>query len=112
MRGMRGCASRVPHVVLGAVLLVTALAVAPLMAAWMSPVLLGLLLAPWLVGYTSGPEGPPSGRLLSGRLLETPSERTPPPILRLAESFRHDPVMQPARAEGVLPTRLVEGENP
>jgi membrane glycosyltransferase len=99
------------HVVLGAALLATALAVAPLMAAWMAPVLVGLLLAPLLVGYTSGPEGPPSGRLLSGRLLETPSERAPPPILRLAQSRREVAPVQPMPAGDVLPAAFLRGEN-
>jgi len=42
-----------PHVVLGLLLFALALAVAPLLAAWMAPVLAGLILAPALVALTS-----------------------------------------------------------
>jgi membrane glycosyltransferase len=67
------------QVALGLVLLVCSVAIAPLLAAWMAPVLIGLLLAPLLVGVTSGL---PQGAL--GALLATPSDERPEPILLLA----------------------------
>jgi membrane glycosyltransferase len=82
------------HLALGVVLFVTAYAMEPAVAAWMSPVLAGLLLSPLLVGWTSSE----AGRLARG-LLETPPEAAPTPILRLAETAS----LQPARAAGVDP---------
>lgn len=83
------------HLVLGLVLFATAYAVEPAVAAWMSPVLAGLLLAPLLVGWTSSEAG-----AFPRRLLETPPEAAPTPILRLAAAA----ALQPARAAGVDPT--------
>jgi membrane glycosyltransferase len=67
------------QVVLGLMLLGSSVAIAPLLATWMAPVLLGLLLAPLLVGTTSG-----LARGTLGSLLTTPSDDRPDPILRLA----------------------------
>jgi len=77
------------HLVLGLLLFAIAYAMEPLVAAWMSPVLAGLLLAPLWVGWTSRPAG-----TLTRALLETPPEAAPAPILRLAAA-------QPTRAGGV-----------
>lgn len=71
------------HVALGLILFATAYAMEPMVAAWMSPVLAGLLLAPVLVGWTSGEAVGPARALL-----ETPPEARPTPILRLAEATR------------------------
>ena len=80
------------HVVLGLILFAVAYAMEPAVAAWMSPVLAGLLLAPLLVGWTSSAAGP-----VTRALLETPPEAAPTPILRLAEAA----ALQPPRAPGV-----------
>ncbi len=71
-----------PHVVLGLLLLVLALAVAPLLAAWMAPVLAGLILAPALVALTSSTAA--GARLRRHGLLLTPTEHAPSPLLRAA----------------------------
>lgn len=71
------------HVVLGLILFAIAYAMEPMVAAWMSPVLAGLLLAPALVGWTSGEAG-----RAARALLETPPEARPTPVLRLAEATR------------------------
>lgn len=77
------------HLVLGLVLFATAYAMEPLVAAWMSPVLAGLLLSPLLVGWSSGEAG-----RFTRALLQTPPEARPTPILRLAAT-------QPTRASRV-----------
>lgn len=71
-----------PHVALGLLLLALTLAVAPLLAAWMAPVLAGLILAPALVALTSSPEA--GSRLRRRGLLLTPTEHDPSPLLRAA----------------------------
>ena len=71
-----------PHVVLGVLLLVLALSVAPLLAAWMAPVLAGLILAPALVALTSSTTA--GARLRRHGLLLTPTEHAPSPLLRAA----------------------------
>ncbi len=72
----------VVHVVLGLVLLTLALSVAPLLAAWMAPVLLGLVAAPALLALSSSTA---AGTWLRQRgLLSTPDEVTPSPLLRAA----------------------------
>jgi membrane glycosyltransferase len=70
------------HVALGLALLGLAVAVDVLLAAWMAPVLLGLLLAPALVAFSSSVA---AGRLL-GRcgLMVVPTEINSPPVLRAA----------------------------
>lgn len=44
-----------PHVLVGLVMAAIALAVAPLLAAWMAPVLIGLVAAPFLIAWTASP---------------------------------------------------------
>ncbi|MCB1519899.1 MAG: glucans biosynthesis glucosyltransferase MdoH [Hyphomicrobiaceae bacterium] len=66
-----------PHMALGVVTAVISFAVAPALVLWMSPVLLGLLLAApigWLVSREASPA-------LSA-VLSTPEDRDPPSILR------------------------------
>ncbi len=66
--------------VLGLLLLGLALRINPLLAAWMSPVLLGLVLAPALV-MASGSAG--LGLWLQRRgILATPPEDRPGPVLQ------------------------------
>ncbi len=82
------------HVVLGLALFATAYAMEPMVAVWMSPVLAGLLLAPVLVGWSSSEAGG-----FTRRLLETPPEVAPTPVLRLAAAA----LVQPPPAGGVDP---------
>jgi len=73
--GWRQCA-------LGLVLLGLALAIAPALAAWMIPVILGLVIAPWLISVTSSET---LGLALQRRgLLATPWEQRPSALLRMA----------------------------
>lgn len=68
-----------PHMVLGVATAIISYNVAPALVAWMSPVILGLVLAGvmgWLVARQAGP-------WLSA-LLSTPEDRNPPAILRRA----------------------------
>lgn len=68
-----------PHMLLGVATAVISYNVAPALVAWMSPVILGLVLAGpvgWLVAR-------PAGAVMSN-LLSTPEDRNPPPILRRA----------------------------
>ena len=67
------------HVIFGLLLGATALAIDPQITAWLAPVILGLLLAPWLVAWTSYPPGP-----ALAAVLRTPLEMRPPPILLAA----------------------------
>lgn len=67
------------QMVLGVLLLALALHINPLLAAWMSPVLLGLVLAPALVMLTAG-EGPGLW-LRRHAILATPPELAPEPLL-------------------------------
>ncbi len=93
-----------PHIVLGAVAAVIAYNVAPALVLWMSPVILGLLLAGfvgWLVAQEAGPA--------MSTLLSTPEDRDPPPILRralaAAEAWRArlaEPDMTPANDAGAV----------
>jgi len=70
------------HVALGLLLLTLALAVAPLLAAWMAPVLVGLVAAPLLLALSSSTA---AGAWLRRRaLLCTPAEIAPSPLLRAA----------------------------
>jgi len=71
-----------PHVLLGLLLLVLSLAVAPLLAAWMAPVLTGLILAPALLVLTSSTEA--GTRLRRHGLLLTPTEHAPSALMRAA----------------------------
>ena len=64
------------HLALGVLLGALALAIDARMAAWLAPVLLGLLLAPWLVTWTSRQAGP-----ALTAMLRTPFEALPPSIL-------------------------------
>ena len=69
-----------------------AIRISPVFAAWMSPILAGLVLAPLLSVWTSRAR---LGRALASRgLLRTPEEIDPPPILRSAESA--DAAVDPA----------------
>lgn len=68
-----------PHMVLGIATAVISYNVAPALVAWMSPVILGLVLAGfvgWLVAQPAGP--------MLSLLLSTPEDRNPPPVLRRA----------------------------
>jgi membrane glycosyltransferase len=70
------------HVVLGGALLALSVAVAPLLAAWMAPVLIGLLLAPALVWLGSSET---AGRALCRwGVLVVPTDIAPPAALRAA----------------------------
>jgi len=70
------------HVLLGIVLLALSLSVEPLLAAWMAPVLVGLVLAPALVAFSASTA---VGRALGRHsLLATPDETAPSPLLRKA----------------------------
>jgi membrane glycosyltransferase len=82
------------HVALGLLLLALALSVAPLLAAWMAPVLLGLVTAPALLALASSTT---AGAWLRRRgLLCTPAETAPSPLLRAAAD--QAPACQPAHA--------------
>ncbi len=72
------------YTVFGAALAATALAISPALAAWMSPVLAGLLLAIPLVAWTAGP----NTRWQRLGLLRIPEETTPPTILTRAATLR------------------------
>ncbi len=79
----------------GMALATTAFAVSPALAAWMSPVLAGLLLAIPLVAWTA--RNAPFWRRLG--LLQIPEEATPPDILTRAATLRaacHDTAPPPA----------------
>ena len=78
----------------GAVLAAAAYAVSPALAAWMSPVLLGLLLAIPLVAWTAGTH--PLWRRMG--LLQIPEEATPPDILTRAATLRSQPGPPPLPA--------------
>jgi membrane glycosyltransferase len=88
------------HVMLGVLMLAIAVAVAPLLAAWMAPVLIGLVAAPWLVALSSG--AGPGAWLRRRGLLATPAETMPSPILRAAAApapfclLANEPVPTPA----------------
>jgi membrane glycosyltransferase len=90
--------------VLGVVWTLVAILVGPTFAAWMSPILLGMLVSVPLSVFTSR-SGP--GRVLAGRgVLVTPEDRDPPPVIRLADAANAaaDPVLDashPAR-RGVI----------
>ncbi|HYM87178.1 MAG TPA: glucans biosynthesis glucosyltransferase MdoH, partial [Pseudoxanthomonas sp.] len=72
---------------LGAVIGTAAYFVSPSLAAWMSPVILGLVLAIPIVALTSA-RGP--GVLLRKLgLLRIPEEVSPPPVLQRARELRH-----------------------
>jgi membrane glycosyltransferase len=75
------------HLVLGVVLAGLALAINPLLAAWMAPVLVGLLLAPWLIAWTSSVQL--GGWLRARGLLEVPTEEAPSGVLLLAAREHH-----------------------
>jgi len=64
------------HLVFGLLLTALALAIDARIAAWLSPVLIGLVLAPWLVAWSSRQAGP----LLAG-ILRTPLEESPQGVL-------------------------------
>ncbi|MDB5412470.1 MAG: glucan biosynthesis glucosyltransferase [Rubritepida sp.] len=70
------------HIALGVVLGGLALAINPLLAAWMAPVLVGLLLAPWLVAKTSSRRT--GDWLREHGLLRVPTEDAPSGVLLLA----------------------------
>jgi len=71
------------HSLLGLLLLVLALSVAPMLAAWMAPVILGLLLAPALISLTASIAA--GQRLRRLGLLAAPSETAPSALLRAAD---------------------------
>ncbi|HKK93635.1 MAG TPA: glucans biosynthesis glucosyltransferase MdoH, partial [Longimicrobiales bacterium] len=75
---------------IGLVWTAATLLISPLFAAWMSPIFVGLLLAPLLVQVTSGPR---SGRLLADMgLLVVPEETNPSPeVAAVRRSLRADP---------------------
>ncbi|WP_213668969.1 glucans biosynthesis glucosyltransferase MdoH [Roseococcus pinisoli] len=84
------------HLVLGVTLAGLALAINPLLAAWMAPVLLGLLLAPWLISWTSSVR---IGEWFRARgLLTVPTEEAPSRVLRLAAQAQHAAEETPVRA--------------
>ena len=83
------------HLVLGAVLAGLAVAINPRLAAWMTPVLLGLLAAPWLIAWTASPEA--GARLRRGGWLTVPTEEAPSGVLLLAEGQHRE---APAEQEG------------
>jgi membrane glycosyltransferase len=76
------------QVALGVVLTVLALAINPLLAAWMAPVLLGLLLAPWLIAWTASVTL--GARLRERGLLIVPTEEAPSGVLLLAAHEHHE----------------------
>ncbi len=67
------------HTLLGLGLAVIVWQATPDLVAWMAPVILGLLLSIPLSWYTAQPAG-----ALMSRLLSTPEDRSPPPILESA----------------------------
>ncbi len=79
-------AGYVRHTAFGAVLAGIAYAVSPFLVLWMSPVLLGLLLAVPLATLTGARDA--GQTLRRGGLLLTPEERHPPPVLAEARSLR------------------------
>lgn len=70
------------HVALGLLLTGLSLMIDPGLTIWMAPVLIGLILAPALVAWTSGEAA--GTALRDHGLLVIPAEQVPPPILRLA----------------------------
>ena len=74
------------HVALGLALTGLSLAIEPRLTAWMAPVLLGLLLAPFLVSWTASAAA--GAALRRKGLLIVPAECAPGPILRLATAAR------------------------
>lgn len=76
------------QLVLGVVLAALALAINPLLAAWMAPVLVGLLAAPWLIAWTASAEI--GARLRARGLLAVPTEEAPSGVLLLAARERHE----------------------
>ncbi len=68
-----------PHMLLGVATAIISYNVAPALVAWMSPVILGLVLAGFVGWFVAKPAGPVMSALLS-----TPEDRDPPPILRRA----------------------------
>ncbi len=69
------------HTLFGALLAFLCWRASPVLVAWMSPVILGLVLAPVLTFLTSRPAGP-----FARAILATPEDRSPPAILREAQS--------------------------
>lgn len=87
-----------PHTMFGLALGIAALLISVPLFLWMTPVILGLLLAVPLVGWTARSE---AGRTFrSAGLLATPEEREPPEVLlraaRFAEAF--EPVVAASEA--------------
>jgi membrane glycosyltransferase len=68
------------HTLIGAALAAICWLAAPSLVAWMSPVILGLVLSAPLTWLTARP----AGRFL-GMVLSTPEDRSPPPVLVRAE---------------------------
>ena len=105
------------HLVVGAALFLAALAHDPLLAAWTSPVALSLVFAAPISAALSRA---PRQRTWLWRVLSTPEEAEPPPVVRAARRAalrfgRSQPVRteirQPA-APTPLPTRTIEIELP
>ncbi|MDB5380096.1 MAG: glucan biosynthesis glucosyltransferase [Rubritepida sp.] len=81
------------QLLLGVVLAGLALAINPLLAAWMAPVLVGLLLAPWLIAWTASVT---LGAWLRARgVLGVSTEEAPSGVLLLAARERRE--MEAAR---------------
>ena len=79
--------------VFGAFMGVLAWAVSPSLAAWMAPVVIGMVLAIPVVALTSS-RGP-GGFLHRLGLLDIPEENTPPPVLVRAAELRREAAEQP-----------------
>ncbi|WP_421993714.1 glucans biosynthesis glucosyltransferase MdoH [Roseococcus sp.] len=88
------------HLALGVVLTGLALAINPLLAAWMAPVLLGLLLAPWLIAWTASVAVGAKLRALG--LLGVPTEEAPSGVLLLAAQEQREARAIPAVSEREL----------
>ncbi|TCH96148.1 glucans biosynthesis glucosyltransferase MdoH [Roseococcus sp. SYP-B2431] len=83
------------HLALGVVLTALAVAINPLLAAWMAPVLVGLLAAPWLIAWTASTRL--AAWLRARGLLTVPTEEAPSDVLlRAAREHRAARAMQAA----------------
>lgn len=85
-----------PHIQLGVVTLITGLLIAPSLVAWMSPTIAGLLLAAFLSWGSAQLSAGLALRRVG--LLQTPEEKTQPPIVAGAARWRKD--LAPAATPG------------
>jgi membrane glycosyltransferase len=83
------------HMAYGVLLCAAALTAAPALLLWMAPVILGLVLAAPLSMLTAGKNSGQAARRL--RLLLTPEETAPPPVVRRAQALTISP-----RWEGLI----------